>query len=127
MMPHAANNPGLRPAPGLNARRAKTLSARDEKKLRHDLDILDNFTRTYCRLTHRRADGLCPDCRALLDYSLERRRRCPLDPKPKCKECPVHCYKPAMRARMREVMRVAGMHYVKRGRLDWLVKYMLAS
>ncbi|MCS2716230.1 nitrous oxide-stimulated promoter family protein [Bacteroides thetaiotaomicron] len=28
--------------------------------------------------------------------------------KSSCKKCPVHCYKPAMRKRMREVMRFSG-------------------
>jgi hypothetical protein len=35
--------------------------------------------------------------------------RCPFHPdKPPCSKCPVHCYNPALRERIREVMRYAG-------------------
>jgi hypothetical protein len=30
------------------------------------------------------------------------------DDKPACKRCPIHCYKPTMRAEMRAIMRWAG-------------------
>jgi hypothetical protein len=60
-----------------------------------------------------------------VEYARDRLIACPYDPKPKCKHCPTHCYKPAMRRRVREVMQFGGMHFVKRGRLDWLVKYFL--
>jgi len=44
-------------------------------------------------------------------------------PKPKCKDCPVHCYKIEYRRRIKEVMRFSGIYFVKRGRVDWLIKY----
>jgi hypothetical protein len=69
------------------------------------------MTRLYCA-DHRhdgRGDGLCASCRDLLTYSHERLDRCPYgDGKPTCKECPIHCYQPARREQMREVMREAG-------------------
>ena len=34
--------------------------------------------------------------------------------KPTCSKCPVHCYKPEMRDRIREVMRYAGPRMYKR-------------
>ncbi len=115
-------------SPILVSYRKTPLTARDEQKLATDIGILRAFTHVYCRKLHgAKKDNLCPDCAALLEYSIERRTRCPLDPKPKCKECPVHCYKPALRKKMQDVMRVAGMHFVFRGRVDWLVKYFLAS
>jgi hypothetical protein len=46
-----------------------------------------------------------------------------MDPKPKCKDCPVHCYKSEYRRRIKEVMRFSGIYFVKRGRVDWLIKY----
>jgi len=48
-----------------------------------------------------------------------------MDPKPACKACPAHCYKPEMRARIRGVMRHSGMRAVLRGRLDWLFRYFM--
>jgi len=56
-----------------------------------------------------RHDGLCEGCRALLAYSHERLDRCPYgEAKPSCKACPIHCYRPAERQAMRQVMREAG-------------------
>ena len=64
----------------------------------------------YCAGHHgRRRDPPCEECRELLDYSHERLDRCPYgDEKPSCKACPIHCYRPDPRERMREVMRYAG-------------------
>lgn len=63
----------------------------------------------YCRAHHRRAAGLCAECQALLDYALCRLGRCPFGAeKPACANCPIHCYRPAMRTAVRRVMRYAG-------------------
>ena len=52
---------------------------------------------------------LCHECRALLDYALERLSKCPYQAaKPTCAHCPIHCYRPAERERIRDVMRYAG-------------------
>ena len=70
-----------------------------------------------------RSCRLCPECRGLLDYAIARRRACPLDPKPACKDCPIHCYKPEHRATIRSIMRFSGRHLILRGRLDLLWHY----
>jgi predicted amidophosphoribosyltransferase len=63
----------------------------------------------YCRAHHGTAGELCPECRELLDYASGRLDRCFFGAeKPACAKCPVHCYKPAMRAKARAVMRYAG-------------------
>ena len=63
----------------------------------------------YCRGNHGSAGELCPECRELLDYAQARLAKCPFgENKPVCSQCTVHCYKPAMRARIREVMQYAG-------------------
>lgn len=62
----------------------------------------------YCR-DHHGAAELCAPCRELHDYALARLARCPFQhEKPTCARCPVHCYRPAMRERIRAVMRYAG-------------------
>ena len=64
--------------------------------------------RLYCRRNEKN-EHLCPECTELLSYAEARLDRCPFgESKPTCKKCPVHCYKPAMRERMRKVMRWAG-------------------
>jgi hypothetical protein len=65
----------------------------------------------------------CPECRELLAYAIARRRACPLNPKPVCKDCPIHCYKPVHRATIRNIMRFSGRHLILRGRFDLLWHY----
>jgi hypothetical protein len=62
----------------------------------------------YCR-GHHAAEGLCPSCQRLQTYALERLAACPYqEAKPTCAHCPIHCYRPEERARIRDVMRYAG-------------------
>jgi hypothetical protein len=104
------------------ARRA----VRDPASVERDLAVLKRFIGVYCaRQHHPPRAALCASCAELLTYARGRLAACPYDPKPKCKHCPRHCYKPAMRARIREVMRFSGIYFVKRGRLDWLLRYFL--
>lgn len=106
-----------------------------------DLKVLLQFTSVYCGQKHAQeravittdADGLhkmplhkypvCKACREFLLYAFERRLRCPLDDKPVCKHCTVHCYKPGHREKVREIMRFSGQYLIKRGRLDLLWHY----
>jgi hypothetical protein len=83
-----------RPRPRAIAREKRTVSAMVE---------------LYCADHHRQRTALCPSCQGLLDYARQRLDRCPYgEAKPACRECPVHCYQPARREAMREVMRDAG-------------------
>jgi Nitrous oxide-stimulated promoter len=66
----------------------------------------------YCRKKHpaeKAGMRLCPACLQLSDYAMQRIERCPFKSnKPTCAKCTVHCYKPAMREQVRQVMRFAG-------------------
>lgn len=96
----------------------------DPKILEQNQKTLRAFIEVYCRHNHGMPKGLlCEECRDLLDYAHTRVAKCPYDPKPKCKDCPTHCYKPSYRQKIKEVMRFSGMHFIKRGRIDWLFKY----
>ena len=101
-----------------------------------DLCLLALFTRVYCADHHagKKTDPLelglpqptyryCADCADFLGYAIERRRFCPLTPKPICKHCEVHCYRPGHREKVREIMRYSGKTLIKRGRLDLLWHY----
>lgn len=106
-----------------------------------DVTVLLRFTELYCRLKHRgvekgefplpagladrfrRGVRLCPDCTGFMEYALARRARCPLDPKPSCKHCTIHCYSPAYRQKVREIMSFSGRQFILRGRLDYLWHY----
>ncbi|MHC4694102.1 MAG: nitrous oxide-stimulated promoter family protein [Planctomycetota bacterium] len=88
--------------------------------------VLRKFIHVYCQKKHSPQKGqICESCNELLEYALLRLEKCPFDPKPKCKDCKVHCYEDDYRQRIREVMKFSGIHFVKRGRLDWLFKYFL--
>jgi len=110
-------------------------------KERKDLKVLALFTAVYCQAHHggKKASltvdepalqglgierrPLCADCREFLTYALVRRIKCPLDPKPTCKHCHLHCYRPGHRERVREIMRFSGRHLIRRGRFDLLWHY----
>jgi hypothetical protein len=67
------------------------------------------MVRIYCAEHHDAADALCATCAALQRYSHARLDACPYGAdKPTCKACPIHCYRPAERDAMRDVMRFAG-------------------
>ena len=90
------------------------------------ISVLREFVKVYCRAHHNPPEGgICDECHELLIYARLKILACPYDPKPKCKNCPTQCYKPEMREKVREIMRYSGMHFAKRGRLDWLVKYFM--
>ena len=61
-----------------------------------------------CQVGHG-GPGLCGECRELLEYSLARLDHCKFgNAKTKCHKCPVHCYRPDMREKIRTVMRFSG-------------------
>ena len=76
------------------------------------------MVRIYCKAHHDERSGrgeLCRECSELLDYARMRLERCPFGAeKPTCAKCSVHCYKPAMRERIRAVMRYAGPRMIPR-------------
>ncbi len=110
-----------------------------QRKCEHDLRLLATFVRVFCHAQHRAAPRepfslpaywpppgtrpveLCAECRKLLAHAVVMRTRCPLDPKPACRKCPVHCYAPKYRAQMRQVMRYSGRALLLRGRLHYLL------
>lgn len=96
-----------------------------EKRIQTDAKILRQFIKIYCKKHHQGggSGGTCEECRKLLEYALKRDQNCKLDPKPKCKDCKIHCYKPEMRQKIKEIMKFSGIYYIKRGRIDWLIHY----
>lgn len=64
----------------------------------------------YCHDTHGVKKGaLCGECQELLEYARLRLRHCPFqERKTTCGNCQRHCYKPAMREKIRNIMRYSG-------------------
>ena len=79
-----------------------------KQRVAHEKKVVELMIRIYCRKKEKNA-VLCPDCEELLRYAHTRLDRCPFgEKKSSCKKCTVHCYKTAMRERMRTVMRFSG-------------------
>ena len=77
-------------------------------RIEEEKRTVEQMIRLYCRL-HEGNATLCADCTALLEYAHSRLDRCKFsNGKSTCRLCPVHCYKPEMRDKMRAVMRFAG-------------------
>ena len=52
---------------------------------------------------------MCSECQALSEYAKLRSQNCPfMEEKTFCSNCRVHCYKPEMREKIRQVMRFSG-------------------
>ena len=83
-------------------------------KLLREYKTVDAMISIYCN-SHHGSRMVCNDCEELRDYALERLKKCPFrEDKPTCAKCPVHCYKPVMREKIREVMRFSGPRMIYR-------------
>jgi hypothetical protein len=86
-------------------------------RLQRELRTLAAMIAIGCRDRHGPAvaDGLCPDCAALLAYARRRLAACPFGAaKPTCTNCRIHCYGPTEREAVRTVMRYAGPRMIWR-------------
>lgn len=86
---------------------AKNLQSKRER----EKQIVSQMIEIYCKKQHhgRGKCGLCAECEVLKAYAMERSNKCPfMEEKTFCSNCKVHCYKPEMREKIREVMRFSG-------------------
>lgn len=78
------------------------------RRIEEERRTVEVMIRLYCRKKEGNK-SLCPSCSELLEYANARLARCPFGENKKvCQKCTVHCYKPDMRNRIKEVMRYAG-------------------
>ena len=90
---------------------SKTLTPEEiEAKRTREREVVTQMISVYCHGNHGTARGqLCEDCRALTEYASTRISRCPfMATKTFCSQCRVHCYAPAQRQAIKDVMRYAG-------------------
>lgn len=75
-----------------------------------EIKTVQEMIRMYCHAMHSTTnDELCGDCMNLLTYAEQRIDKCFYgDDKPVCSKCTVHCYKPEMREKIKEIMRYSG-------------------
>ena len=78
-------------------------------KREKEKELVSFMIELYCHKKHKTKQGLCEDCARLNDYAKYRSDKCPfMETKTFCSNCKVHCYKPEMREKIREVMRFSG-------------------
>jgi hypothetical protein len=80
------------------------------KRMDRERRTIDVMVHIYCRHHHGGARGeLCGECIELRQYAYARLEKCRYqDGKPTCANCPIHCFRPEMRERVRAVMRYSG-------------------
>lgn len=84
-------------------------------RMQREHDTIHKMIGIFCQEQHGIAGELCPACRELLDYAHLRLRHCPFqEGKTTCGNCRVHCYKPSMRQRIREIMSFSGPRMIWR-------------
>ena len=77
-------------------------------RITREKEVIALMIRIYCRKKEGN-EQLCPACEEVLKYAEARLDRCPFgEKKTSCKRCTIHCYKPVMRERMRQIMRYSG-------------------
>jgi len=119
-----------------------TMSELTEAQIK-DVRILADFIKLFCHAHHNRkvvgerelaevlcsaghGNGtLCTDCAELLEHGIRKRAVCPLDPKPNCRNCHIHCYSKEYRQKIRAIMAYSGRKIILRGRLDYLWHYFM--
>lgn len=101
------------------------------KRLKRERKTIKIMVQMYCRSIHSGPDGLCAECKDLLDYAFVKIDRCLFgSEKPACSECWVHCYANEKREKIKTIMRFAGprmmyrhpylgiMHFVDKYRFE---------
>ncbi len=80
-----------------------------KNRLEQELKTINTMIRMYCRNFHDCDDKFCQECSDIFQYAEERLKGCRFgEEKPTCDKCPIHCYKPEMREKIRTIMRYAG-------------------
>ena len=70
--------------------------------------VVGHMIRLYCRKKEGNS-SLCPKCEELLNYAYGRLDHCRYgNEKPTCRKCPIHCYRPEMKERIKIIMRWSG-------------------
>ncbi len=84
-----------------------------DKKYKHwnqEVKLIPKMIKIYCKGKHRTKRGcLCAECKDLQEYALFRLSKCPFKENKKfCSFCSIHCYKPEMREKIKDVMKYSG-------------------
>jgi hypothetical protein len=77
--------------------------------MKREKKTIEAMVRLYCKKKHGAKGVLCTECSDFLDYAFLRLDKCPFqEKKSTCGKCTVHCYRPDMKEKVKEVMRYSG-------------------
>ena len=78
-------------------------------RIRKEKETVTKMIEVYCRKKHHHRHELCTECQDLNNYAMKRLSHCQFgEEKSFCSYCPVHCYKPGYRQKIKEVMIFSG-------------------
>jgi len=81
----------------------------DHPRITREKKTIEAMVHIYCKNKHEAPGELCPECTELFEYAKMRLDKCPFqEKKSTCGKCLVHCYRPEMREKVKNVMRYAG-------------------
>jgi len=80
------------------------------KRMVREKKTINHMVKIYCKGHNHTQNGeLCPECQEFKDYAYLRLDKCPFqEKKSTCGKCTIHCYRPDMKQKVREVMRYSG-------------------
>lgn len=83
--------------------------AKIHPRINRERKTLELMITLFCRDHHKTKQEICTECQELVGYARLRLKNCPFqEKKTTCGNCRIHCYKPVMREKIRQVMRYAG-------------------
>jgi len=78
-------------------------------RIKREKKTIDAIVQFYCKKKHETKGELCPECTEFLAYAMMRLDKCPFqERKSTCGKCTVHCYRPDMREKAKNIMRYSG-------------------
>lgn len=85
-------------------------TAKEFRAWEREKKLIPKMIKIYCRGNHgTKGENICEECKKLTEYALFRLEKCPFKVnKQFCSFCKVHCYKPDMREKIKDVMKWAG-------------------
>ena len=79
-----------------------------ESRIDREKEVVGRMIELYCKKRLGMAE-ISEEYKTLQMYAHKRLNMCKFgNDKPACKRCPIHCYKPEMREKIRAIMRWAG-------------------
>ncbi len=84
--------------------------SKELKEWEREKRLIPVMIKMYCHGKHKtKGKEICSSCKELEEYALYRLEKCPFKINKKfCSFCKIHCYKPDMRDKIKDVMKYSG-------------------